>query len=112
MRAIMQVESGGRPNARSGKGAMGYMQLMPSTAKALGVKDPYDPKQNIEGAAKLLAELNKRYDGDLDLMLADYNAGRTAVVEHGGVPPYKETQNYIRKVRRAYSGYDSGPRLP
>ena len=85
--------------------ASGLMQLMPQTAKAQGVSDPFDPNANIEGGVKLLAHLYERYNGNLDLTLSGYNAGETAVNKHNGVPPYSETRNYIIKVRRYLDSY-------
>lgn len=110
--AIVLVESGFNPNATSRKGAMGLGQLMPGTARGLGVVDPYDPIQNLAGTVRLVRGHLERYwqqvGGDPNtwehviLALAAYNAGSGAVRKHGGVPPYKETQNYIRKVVAVY----------
>ena len=97
LRAVIQTESAGRPDAVSSAGALGLMQLMPGTARQLGV-DPLDPKQNVQGGARYLREMAEQF-GDLDLALAAYNAGPGAVRRHGGVPPYAETQAYIKKVR-------------
>ena len=93
---VVTMESQGNPNAQSKTGAIGVMQLMPATAHWLGVKDPWDPVDNINGGMKYLAQLNSRYDGDPRLVLAAYNAGPGAVDKHGGVPPFKETQNYVK----------------
>lgn len=99
--AIAQVESGGNPKAVSPKGAKGIMQIMDATAQELGVQDATDPNQAIPAAARYLARGLERHNGDLDLALADYNAGPGNVDKYGGVPPFKETQEYIRKVRSA-----------
>lgn len=93
--AVVEMESKGNPNAYSGK-AIGVMQLTPSTAREMGVKDPWDPAQNIDGGMKYLAQLNARYNNNPRLVLAAYNAGPGAVHQYGGVPPYPETQNYVR----------------
>ncbi len=97
--AVMQVESGGDPNAVSRAGAQGLMQLMPSTARAAGVNDPFDPAQSIDGGTREIASLLSEFGGDLDLALAGYNAGSGAVKRFGGIPPYPETQSYVRKIR-------------
>ena len=98
LKAIAYNESHFKSDAVSSAGAVGIMQLMPRIAKALGVEDSYDPYQNIMGGAKLLSQLSDMYDGDITLMIAAYNAGCGNVAKYGGVPPFKETQNHIRKV--------------
>ncbi|MBN1272529.1 MAG: lytic transglycosylase domain-containing protein [Candidatus Aminicenantes bacterium] len=102
--SIIIVESNYNSRAISAKGAKGLMQLMPDTAEEYGVQNIYDPRQNIEGGVKYLADLISLYKGKLDHILAAYNAGREAVKQHKGVPPYRETKNYIRKVKNLYSG--------
>ena len=102
VQSVAQVESGLKPDAVSVKGALGLMQLMPSTAKTLGVS-PVDIKANIEGGAKYLRALLTRYGNDAVLALAAYNAGPGAVAKFGGVPPFAETQRYIRKVLAEYA---------
>lgn len=99
--AIFLVESGFKPQAKSPKGAMGLGQLMPGTARGLGVGNAYDPVQNIEGSIRLIRGHLEKY-GDLYLALSAYNAGPGAVRKYGGVPPYRETQNYVRKVSQLY----------
>ena len=99
LRAVAQAESDFNPKAVSSCGAAGVMQLMPDTAKSLGVTDPYNAEQNINGGAKYLSNLLKKYDGDIDKTLAAYNAGPGNVAKYGGVPPFKETQNYVSKIK-------------
>lgn len=95
--ALIQVESGYRPRARSPKGAMGLMQLMPSTARLYKVRNPFDPKANIEAGIKHLKSLIERFD-DVELVLAAYNAGEGAVKKFNGIPPYRETRNYVSRI--------------
>jgi soluble lytic murein transglycosylase-like protein len=104
VRAVVGVESAFLPQAVSAKGAQGLMQLMPGTARDLGVADPFDPAANLDGGSRYLSSLVARYDGDLTKALAAYNAGMGAVARHGGVPPYAETRNYVRKVLGRYQG--------
>ncbi len=97
--AVIRAESNGYPRAVSRKGARGLMQLMPATARRLGVKSAFDPRENIRAGAAYLAELAERFgETNPDLILAAYNAGEHAVEEHGGVPPYRETRDYVRRV--------------
>jgi soluble lytic murein transglycosylase-like protein len=99
VRAVIQVESAFNPRAVSPKGAMGLMQLMPATARLFGVIDPFNPAENIRAGVSYLRQLLERYDQDERLALAAYNAGPAAVAKYGSkVPPYKETQNYVRKI--------------
>lgn len=98
IRSVMQTESAFDTSAVSQAGAQGLMQLMPAVAAAFGVVDPFDPRQNIMAGAEYLRQLLDRYHGDLSLVLASYNAGATAVQEYGGVPPFEETQAYVRRV--------------
>ncbi len=100
--AVTQVESNFDPTAVSVKGAQGLMQLMPETASSLGVSDPFDPVENVRGGARHLRRLLDLFGGDKRLALAAYNAGETAVLEKRGIPPYRETREYVRKVLRLF----------
>lgn len=99
---VVRAESNFDPRARSHKGALGLMQLIPATAKRFGVKDPFEPLQNLRGGMAYLRWLLQRFDGDLALTLAGYNAGEAAVERFGGVPPYAETQAYVGQIIRRY----------
>ena len=105
LKAVIHAESGFNERAVSPKGAQGLMQLMPPTAQALGVDDPFNPWQNIDGGTRHLADLVKVHRGDLSLALAAYNAGSNAVRRHRGIPPYRETRRYVRKVLELYRQY-------
>lgn len=109
--AVVRVESGGNPRAVSSKGARGLMQLMPARAAALGVGDVFDPIANLVGGIRHLRELLLRYQGDVALALAAYNAGEGAVEAYGGIPPYGETQEYVRKVLALYRATTPGNAL-
>lgn len=103
LHAVIQVESGYNPKARSRAGAIGLMQVIPSTGRRFGATDLYDPAQNLQAGARYLAWLQRRFSGDLSLVLAAYNAGEGAVDRHGGrVPPYAETRAYVQKVIAIY----------
>jgi len=100
IKAVIHQESGGNSLARSNKGAKGLMQLMDSTAKELGVANPYNGRQNVMGGVKYLKQLLAKYNGDESMALAAYNAGPGAVEQYGGIPPFEETQNYVKNVLR------------
>jgi soluble lytic murein transglycosylase len=104
IKAVIKVESDWDSSAVSRKGAQGLMQLMPSTAKNMNVKNPYNPEDNINGGAKYLRLLLDKFDGDLSLALAAYNAGPGRIEEHGGIPPITETRKYVDRVLSLYNG--------
>ena len=108
VKALVKQESGFNPNATSKCGAMGLMQLMPATAQGLGVSNAYDVEQNIAGGTKYLKSMIDRFDGDEKLALAAYNAGPNAVKKYGGIPPYQETQNYVKNVLSIYENMKGG----
>jgi soluble lytic murein transglycosylase len=107
VKAVVHAESNFKQRAVSAKGAQGLMQLMPETARSLGLDDPFDPWQNIFGGTQYLGNLIQRYSGDLNLALAAYNAGASAVAHYGGVPPYQETRGYVKRVLSLYRRYDA-----
>ena len=109
VRAIIMAESRYNNSSVSRKGAKGLMQLMPGTAKYLGVKDILDPEENIHAGVRYFKSLLERFDGDVELALAAYNAGATNVRRHNGVPPFRETQKYIKKVLAYQAFYKNGP---
>jgi hypothetical protein len=104
VRAVVQVESGYNARARSPKGAMGLMQLMPDTAVELAVSDPYDPDQNLRGGTTYLRRMIDRFKGQIELAVAAYDAGPEAVARHNGIPPYAETRDYVKRVLALYNG--------
>lgn len=110
VRAVIHAESGFNAQARSPKGAVGLMQLMPATARLLGVANPRVPRENIHGGAKYLADLLVRFKSDITLATAAYNAGPQAVQKYAGVPPYAETQVYVQRVRILHQRYRSAAR--
>jgi soluble lytic murein transglycosylase-like protein len=105
VKAVVHVESSFNPKAVSPRGAAGLMQLMPVTARTLGVDDPFNPWQNIDGGTRYLGKLVRRYAGNLELALAAYNAGEEVVARFGGVPPYRETRYYVQRVLALYERY-------
>jgi soluble lytic murein transglycosylase-like protein len=110
--AVIQVESGFNQRARSQKGAMGLMQLIPATASRYQVQDPYDPDENMRGGTQYLRHLIDRFPGRLDLAVAAYNAGPGAVERYNGIPPYRETRDYVQRVLTLYNGVEPTLSLP
>jgi hypothetical protein len=108
VRAVIETESNWNPSAVSRKGALGLMQLIPTTAQRFGVNDAFSPKQNVDAGVKYLKSLLERYNGNLDLALAAYNAGEGAVDRAHGVPAFRETRNYVQRVQEAYFRPGSG----
>jgi soluble lytic murein transglycosylase-like protein len=112
VRSVIKVESNFNPNAVSRKGAMGLMQLMPSTARSLHVKNPFDSQQNVDAGVRHLKQLLESYGGNVKLSLAAYNAGTGAVARSAGIPHYSETQNYVKRITSLYyGGFDSSSRI-
>ena len=107
IRAIIHAESAYQPEAQSPRGAQGLMQLMPATQQKLKVSDPFDPASNIKGGTRYLADLLLEFNGDITLAAAAYNAGPTAVRKYGGVPPYDETREYVKRVEILYHRYQN-----
>jgi soluble lytic murein transglycosylase len=105
IKAVIKVESNFNPTVVSSKGAQGLMQLMPETAQEVGVNNPFDPSESIYGGSLYLRKMLDSFDLNLDYALAAYNAGPTAVRKYGGIPPYKETQNYVKRVRYYFDYY-------
>ncbi len=112
IKAIITAESCFRVKAKSHKNAQGLMQLIPATAKRFGVRDSYKPQQNIRGGTKYLRFLMTRFDGDLKKVIASYNAGEGAVDKYKGIPPYKETKQYVKNVLKVYKTLSPPPRKP
>jgi len=111
VKAVIKVESDYNPRAVSRKGALGLMQLLPSTAKLLKVMDPMNPEENVRGGSRYLREMLDQFDGNLELALAAYNAGPNAVRRHGGIPPYEETRDYVTRVKKYMRFYRQGGTL-
>ncbi len=111
VRAVVHTESNYNPRAVSSVGAMGLMQIMPSTAKYLRVRDAFDPNQNVYGGCKFLRLLANRFNGDMVLTIAGYHAGAGAVQKYGGVPPYESTRAYVKAVMRRYYAYERQQRI-
>lgn len=111
VRAVIQQESGFNPRATSHKGAMGLMQLMPATASELGVSDPYNPSENIRGGVAYLKGLLVKFQQNVELALAAYNAGPTAVTKYGAIPPYRETRNYVTRITTAVDAIPKGKNI-
>lgn len=109
VKAVIANESGFNANATSKAGAQGLMQLMPETAASVGVRNPYDPAQNVAGGTRYLKGLLDRFNGDVRLAVAAYNAGPNAVEKYGDVPPYAETKNYVQNVLGSYDRYRATP---
>lgn len=115
VRAIIQVESNFNPYAISPRGARGLMQLVPATARRFGVRNAFDPRSNLDGGIRYLKYLMGMFEGDLQLSLAAYNAGEDAVARSRGVPPFRETRNYLRKITQIYplrSAPSGSPPIP
>jgi len=108
VRSVVKVESNFNPNAVSRKGAMGLMQLMPATARSLNVSNPFDPQQNVDAGVRHLKQLLESYNGNVRLSLAAYNAGAGAVARSAGVPRYRETRSYVRRITELYAGGGAG----
>jgi soluble lytic murein transglycosylase len=108
LKALIHVESYFNPKAVSKKGALGLMQIMPENLVPLNINDPFDPWENVMGGARYLKSMIERFSGQLDLALAAYNAGPTAVEKYNDIPPYPETQNYVQKVMKAFRIYRKG----